>query len=235
MPGDVLLALSYSGETPEVVRLIEFSGKRGIRTIAITGRPDSPAAKAAQIAISAAIPREACPHDLAPTASTTAMLALGDALALSLSERRGFGERDFAELHPGGSIGRRFAKVRDLMRTGSRVPRVAEGAPMTEAIHEMSRKMMGITAVVDADGRLRGVISDGDLRRLLESDPDKLRSAAGACARPNPKTIGGDEFAATALETMRSGRITSLFVLDADGRLEGATHMHDLLERGLGS
>jgi len=162
------------------------------------------------------------------------MLALGDALALSLSERRGFGERDFAELHPGGSIGMRLAKVRDLMRTGSRVPRVAEDAPMTEAIHEMSRKMMGITAVVDAEGRLRGVISDGDLRRLLESDPAKLQSAAGACGRPNPRTIDGEEFASAALEAMRSNRITSLFVLDGGGRLEGAVHMHDLLERGLG-
>jgi len=234
MPGDVLLALSYSGATPEVVRLIEFAGKRGIRTIAITGEPGSPAANAAQISISAAIPREACPLNLAPTASTTAMLALGDALALSLSERRGFGERDFAELHPGGSIGMRLAKVRDLMRTGSRVPRVAEDAPMTEAIHEMSRKMMGITAVVDAEGRLRGVISDGDLRRLLESDPAKLQSAAGACGRPNPRTIDGEEFASAALEAMRSNRITSLFVLDGGGRLEGAVHMHDLLERGLG-
>src|SRR4029079_5600379 len=233
MPGDVLLALSYSGATPEVVRLIEFAGKRGIRTIAITGEPGSPAANAAQISISAAIPREACPLNLAPTASTTAMLALGDALALSLSERRGFGERDFAELHPGGSIGRRFAKVRDLMRTRRRVPRVSEDAPMTEAIHEMSRKMMGITAVVDGGGRLLGVISDGDLRRLLEQDPAQLQRTAGDCCRPNPRTVPAEEFASTALDTMRRNKITSLFICDHGGRLAVALHMHALLAAGI--
>src|SRR5262249_12722653 len=152
MPGDVVLALSYSGETPEVVRLLEFARRRDIRTIAMTGDPGSPVAKAAEILVSVAIPREACPLNLAPTASTTAMLAMGDALAMSISSQRGFRAEDFAQLHPSGSLGRRFLKVRDLMRTGDRIPRVAAAAPMTEAIHEMSRQMMGITAVVDADG-----------------------------------------------------------------------------------
>lgn len=233
MPGDVLLALSYSGETPEVVRLLEFARERQIRTIAMTGVPGSSVSRAAEITISVAIPREACPLNLAPTASTTAMLAMGDALAMSISEQRGFRAEDFAALHPAGSLGRRFLKVRDLQRTGDRVPRVASDAPMTEAIHEMSRKMMGVTAVVDRGGRLLGVISDGDLRRLLEKDPAELRKSAGDCCRPNPRTIGADEFASAALETMRSNRITSLFILGGDGRLEGALHMHDLLSAGI--
>ena len=234
MPGDVVLALSTSGETPEVVRLLEFAGSRKIRTIVMTGDPASSAGKAAEIAISVAIPREACPLNLAPTASTTAMLAMGDALALSISERRGFQEEDFAALHPGGSLGRRFLKVRDVMRTGDRVPRVAPDTPMPAAIHEMSRKMMGITAVVDGADRLLGVISDGDLRRLLEKDAGELRKAAGDCCRPDPRTIGAEEFAAAALDTMRKHRITSLFILDGDGRLAGALHMHDLLSAGFG-
>ncbi|HWZ86058.1 MAG TPA: CBS domain-containing protein, partial [Thermoanaerobaculia bacterium] len=183
--------------------------------------------------VSVAIPREACPLNLAPTASTTAMLAMGDALAMSLSGSRGFRAEDFALLHPSGSLGRRFLKVRDLMRTGDRVPRVEAAAPMTEAIHEMSRKMMGVTAVVESDGRLRGVISDGDLRRLLEKDAAQLHKTAGDCCRPNPRTVAAEEFASGALETMRAHRITSLFVLGADGRLEGALHMHDLLAAGI--
>ena len=233
MPGDVVLALSYSGETPEVVRLLEFARSQGIRSIAMTGVPGSAVSRAAELTISVAIPREACPLDLAPTASTTAMLAMGDALALSISERRGFKAEDFAALHPAGSLGRRFLKVRDLMRVGDRVPRVASAAPMTEALHEMSRKMMGVTAVVDAGGLLIGVISDGDLRRLLEKNPADLQKTAGDCARPNPRTIDAEEFASAALETMRANRITSVFVPGQGGRLEGALHMHDLLAAGL--
>ena len=233
MRGDVLLAFSTSGETPEVVRLVEFARQRGIRTLAMTASPDSSLARAAETTISVAVPREACPLNLAPTASTTAMLAMGDALALSLSERRGFKEEDFAALHPGGSLGRRFLKVRDLMRNEGRVPSVPASSAMTEAIHEMSRKMMGITAVVDAGGRLLGVISDGDLRRLLEQDPGQLRRTAGECCRPNPRTIPADEFASAALDTMRRHRITSLFICDEGGRLAGALHMHDLLAAGI--
>ncbi len=233
MPGDVILALSHSGETPEVARLLEFARARSIRTIAMTGVPGSPIALAAEIRISVAIPREACPLNLAPTASTTAMLAMGDALAMSISERRGFKEEDFAALHPAGRLGRRFLKVRDLMRTGERVPSVASAAAMPEAIHEMSRKMMGVTAVVDADARLFGVISDGDLRRLLEKDPADLARTAGDCCRRGARTIGGEEFASAALDAMRTQKITSLFVLGAEGRLEGALHMHDLLAAGI--
>ena len=233
MPGDVLLAMSASGETPEVVRLIEFARKRGIRTLAMTAVPESGVARTAEITISVAIPREACPLNLAPSASTTAMLAMGDALALSLSDRRGFKEEDFAALHPGGQLGRRFLKVRDLMRDGGRVPSVPASSAMTEAIHEMSRKMMGITAVVDGGGRLIGVISDGDLRRLLEKDPGQLQRTAGDCCRPNPRTISAEEFASAALDAMRQHKITSLFVCDDGGRLAGALHMHDLLGAGI--
>jgi arabinose-5-phosphate isomerase len=233
MPGDVLLALSTSGETPEVVRLLEFANKRSIRTIALTGAPESAVGRAAEIVISVAIPREACPLNLAPTASTTAMLAMGDALAMSISERRGFREEDFAALHPGGSLGRRFLKVRDLMRTGDRIPRVSSGASMPAAIHEMSRKMMGITAVVDGQDCLVAVISDGDLRRLIERDPGQLQRTAGDCGHANPCTISEEEFASSALETMRSAKITSLFIVGPDGRLSGALHMHDLLAAGI--
>jgi arabinose-5-phosphate isomerase len=234
MPGDVVLALSYSGETPEVVRLLEFSRQRSIRTIAMTSTPRSSVARAAEITISVAIPQEACPLNLAPTASTAAMLAMGDALAMSLSQRRGFREEDFAAIHPGGSLGRRFLKVRDLMRTGERIPQVAAEASMTTAIHEMSRKMMGVTAVVSGTGNLLGVISDGDLRRMLEQDPKRLGKTAGECCRPNPRTIEPDEFASTALQKMEAARITSLFIVDHEGQIAGALHMHDLLSAGIG-
>ena len=231
--GDIVLALTYSGETPEVTRLIEFARSRSLRTIAMTGEPDSPVGRAADLVISVAISREACPLNLAPTASSTAMLAMGDALAMAVSEKRGFREEDFAALHPGGRLGRQFLKVHDLMRTGERIPRVGRDTPMPEAIHEMSHKMMGVTAVVNGDGELLGVISDGDLRRMLERDSGLLSKSAGDCSHPDPKTIGAEEFASAALQKMESAKITTLFVLDGDGRLAGAIHMHDLLSAGV--
>jgi arabinose-5-phosphate isomerase len=231
--GDLVLALSYSGKTAEIVRLLEFARTRSLGTIAITGTEGSAVARAADIALAITVSREACPLNLAPTASTTAMLAVCDALAMALSEMRGFKEEDFAALHPGGDLGRRFLKVRDLMRTGERVPSVFEKTPMTEAIHEMSRKMMGITAVVDANGALLGVISDGDLRRLLERDPGLLSQDAAACLHPHPRTVDAEEFASTALARMEEARITSLFVVGAGGRLAGAVHLHDLLSAGI--
>jgi arabinose-5-phosphate isomerase len=161
------------------------------------------------------------------------MLALGDALAMAISEKRGFREEDFAALHPGGRLGRRFLKVRDLMRTGERVPSVSRETAMTETIHEMSRKLMGITAVVDGAGRLSGVISDGDLRRLLEKDPALLSRRAGDCMHADPKTVDPEEFASTALDRMETARITSLFVVDGAGKLTGAIHLHDLLSAGI--
>jgi arabinose-5-phosphate isomerase len=174
------------------------------------------------------IDREACPLGLAPTASTTAMLALGDALAMALVEARGFTREDFARLHPGGQLGKRLLKVDQLMHAGEALPKVGLDTPMREAIYEMSRKKLGITAVVDAEGRLAGCISDGDLRRLLEQDEDRLRSTAGDCMTTNPRTISGDELAAAALKIMEENRITSLFVCDAAGRVEGIVHLHDL-------
>ena len=233
VPGDTVLALSFSGETLEVVRLLEFANARGLRTIAMSGEPASPVSRAAGLVISVAISREACPLNLAPTASTTAMLAMGDALAMAISERRGFREEDFAALHPGGRLGRRFLKVRDLMRTGDRVPAVTRETAMTEAIHEMSRKMMGVTAVVNGRGELQGVISDGDLRRLLEKDPSRLSGTAGECSHSRPKTIDAEEFASAAIERMEEAKITTLFVVDGDGLLLGAVHMHDLLSAGI--
>jgi arabinose-5-phosphate isomerase len=231
--GDIVLALTFSGQTPEVVRLIEFARSRNLRTIAMTGEPESPVARAADLLISVAISREACPLNLAPTASTTAMLAMGDALAMAVSESRGFREEDFAALHPGGRLGRRFLKVRDLMRTGDRVPRVTRETSMPDAIHEMSRKMMGITAVVNGRGELLGVISDGDLRRLLETDGALLSKSAGDCLHPQPRTVADEEFASTALQQMEAAKITTLFVVDAGGLLAGAVHMHDLLSAGV--
>ena len=231
--GDVVLALSASGESPEVLRLVEFARARSLLTIAMTGASDSSIARTADVTLSVSISREACPLNLAPTASTTALLAVGDALAMALSERRGFKEEDFAALHPGGEIGKKFLKVRDLMRTGERVPRVSRDTPMSETIHEMSRKMMGVTAVVNGSGRLAGVISDGDLRRLLEKDSKLLSRAAGDCSHANPRTIGAEELASIALARMEEWKITSLFVLDESGRLSGALHMHDLLSAGI--
>ena len=231
--GDIVVALSASGESPEISRLIEFAKARSILTIAMTGAPASSIAQAADVNLSVAISREACPLNLAPTASTTALLAMGDALAMTLSEKRGFKEEDFAALHPGGELGRRFLKVRDLMRTGERVPRVTRDTPMAEAIHEMSRKMMGITAVVNGKGALAGVISDGDLRRLLEKDGRLLSRTAGECLHANPATIGAEELASLALSRMEEARITSLFILDDQKRLTGALHMHDLLSAGI--
>jgi arabinose-5-phosphate isomerase len=230
--GDIVLALTFSGETPEVVRLLEFARSRNLRTIAMTGETGSPVGRAADLVISVAISREACPLNLAPTASTTAMLAMGDALAMAVSEQRGFREEDFAALHPGGRLGRRFLKVRDLMRTGDRIPRVSRETPMSEAIHEMSRKMMGITAVVNGTGELVGVISDGDLRRLIGTDSGLLSKTAGECSHSGPKTVAPDEFASVALDQMERAKITSLFVVDG-GRLTGAVHMHDLLSAGV--
>ena len=231
--GDVVLALSASGESPEIVRLIEFARSRSLFTIAMTGTPESSVARAADMALSVAISKEACPLNLAPTASTTALLAVGDALAMALSEKRGFKEEDFAALHPGGEIGKRFLKVRDLMRTGERVPRVSRETPMTEAIHEMSRKMMGVTAVVNGKGDLVGVISDGDLRRLVEKDAGLLSRTAGDCLHTGPRTVSAEELATEALARMEESKITTLFITDENGRLSGALHMHDLLSAGI--
>jgi arabinose-5-phosphate isomerase len=226
--GDVVLAASASGTTEELLRLVETVKRLGVPLVAMTGNAASPLARHADVHLTMAIDREACPLNLAPTASTTALLALGDALAMALLEAKGFTPDDFARLHPGGRIGRRLLRVAQLMHSGERLPRVAGDTPMRDAIYEMSRKGLGITAVTDGDGRLVGCISDGDLRRLLEKDEALLQRTAGECMKRGPRTIAGDELASAALKTMEEHRITSLFVVDPGGRLEGVVHLHDL-------
>lgn len=226
--GDAVLAASFSGRTEELVRLVGTLKRLGVPLVMMTGNPESPLARHADVHLAAAIDREACPLNLAPTASTTATLALGDALAMALLEARGFTRDDFARLHPAGSIGKRLLKVHELMHAGDDVPRVTADTPMRDAIYEMSKKKLGITAVTDGDGRLTGCISDGDLRRLLEADDRVVERTAGECAHPAPRTIGRDELAAAALHEMEENRITSLFVTTPGGRLEGIVHLHDL-------
>jgi arabinose-5-phosphate isomerase len=228
--GDVVLAASTSGTTEELLRLVATLKRLGVPLLAMTGNPASPLARHADLHLSVAIDREACPLNLAPTASTTAMLALGDALAMALSEARGFTREDFALLHPAGHLGKRLLKVEQLMHDGPDLPRVAMDTSMHDAIYEMSKKKLGITAVTlsDNDLRLAGCISDGDLRRLLAADEGLLRRTAGECMNPHPRTIAGGELAAAALKMMEDHRITSLFICDGGGRLAGIVHLHDL-------
>jgi arabinose-5-phosphate isomerase len=226
--GDVVLAVSNSGETEELVRLLPSIKRIGAELVAITGNPASTIAKGADYHLNASISKEACPLGLAPTASTTAVLALGDALAMAVLLRKGFKEEDFAFLHPGGKLGKRFLRVHDLMHTGEQVPMVDIAAPMHDAIYEMSKKSFGITAVVRGDRVLEGVISDGDLRRLLQHDENIVRKTAGECMTRNPATIDGNELASAALQVLEQRKITSLFITDSDGRVEGLIHLHDL-------
>ena len=232
--GDVVLALSASGETEEILQLLATIKRLQVPLIAMTcdeseGSTKKPStlAEAAEIALDCSIDQEACSLGLAPTASTTTMLALGDALAMALAEKRGSKEEDFANLHPGGKLGKKLARVEALMHTGDALPRVSPGTKMPEVIYEMSRKKLGVTAVVDGE-KLVGVISDGDLRRLLEKrGKDALDLTAGECMTRNPRTIGAHEFAASALALMEEKKITSLMVV-GNNRLEGIVHLHDL-------
>jgi arabinose-5-phosphate isomerase len=226
--GDVVLAASYSGSTEELLRLVETLKRLGIPLIAITASRNSPIARNANLHLRVAIDQEACPLDLAPTASTTATLALGDALAMALLEAKGFTPEDFARLHPGGQLGKRLLKVHQLMHTGEDLPQVALDTPMPEAIYEMSRKKLGITAVTDSSQHLMGCISDGDLRRLLEKDGQLLKKSARDCIKTEPRVIHRDELASAALKIMEDNRITSLFVCTEAGELEGIVHLHDL-------
>lgn len=226
--GDVVLAISNSGETEELVRLLPSIKRIGAEIVAITGNAQSTLAKGADHHLSAAISREACPLGLAPTASTTATLALGDALAMALLLRKGFKEEDFAFLHPGGKLGKRFLRVHDLMHSGADVPVVKRTTSMHDVIYEMSKKGFGITAVVDDRERLQGVISDGDLRRLLQNDEEILRKTAGEAIKGKPVTIAADELASAALQIMEQRKITSLFIVDDSERVQGIIHLHDL-------
>lgn len=227
--GDVVVALSNSGESYEVLKLLETVKRLGVPIISLVGNADSTLARQSDVVFDVSVDREACSIGLAPTASTTAALAWGDALAVALSERRGFRIEDFARLHPGGGLGKRLARVEELMHTGEQLPLVRFADSMTDAIYEMSRKGLGITGVVDAAGRLAGVISDGDLRRLLQKSPqDVLERTAGECMTRSPVTIAAEELAASALHSMERRKITSLMVTDAEGRLIGLVHLHDL-------
>jgi arabinose-5-phosphate isomerase len=236
--GDVVIALSASGNTEELLALLPTIKRLGVPLITMTGDElyssgdsngrRSTLAQAADVALDCSITKEACSLGLAPTASTTTMLALGDALAVALSQRRGFREEDFASLHPGGKLGKRLARVSTLMHTGDAVPRVTPTTRMSDVIYEMSRKGLGITTVVEGE-RVLGIISDGDLRRLLERrGKDVLDLTAGECMTRNPKSISPGEFATAALNLMEQKKITSLVVVDGEGRLQGILHLHDL-------
>src|SRR5579863_7653445 len=240
--GDIVLALSSSGETEEILRLLATLKRQQVPLIALNcddlhsktagggarATQLSTLAAAADVALDCSVAKEACSLGLAPTASTTTMLALGDALAMAIADKRGFKEEDFANLHPGGKLGKRLARVETLMHAGDAVPRVSPQTKMPDVIYEMSRKKLGVTAVVEGD-KLVGVISDGDLRRLLEKrGKDALDLTAGECMTRNAKTIAAQEFAAAALAIMEEKHITSLAVVDGKGRLEGIVHLHDL-------
>ena len=231
---DALIAISNSGETEEVLKLLPFVKRLNIPVLAMTGRVQSTLAKNSEVVLDVSVSEEACPMGLAPTASTTATLAMGDALAIALLQKRGFREEDFAQFHPGGTLGRRLLlKVRDLMHVGEAVPRVPHQASAQEAIQVMTTKRLGMTTVVDEAGRLLGVITDGDLRRFWGHGADLTTAKALDLAGKNPKTIGPDELAARAVQVMEDFSITSLVVLDNQQQLVGVLHLHDLLKSGI--
>jgi arabinose-5-phosphate isomerase len=226
--GDVVLVVSNSGETEELVRCLELMRRVGVPIIALTGRRDSTLARHADVDLDVSVAREACALDLAPTASTTAALAMGDALAVACYERRGFTASDFALTHPAGRLARKVAQVRELMRQGEAVPRVPATASMAAAVHEMSSKGLGMTCVVDAAGRLAGVLTDGDLRRLMLKAERPLAGSVAAAMTAQPVTIGPDALAGEALRLLEERKITSLAVVDAERTLVGVLQIHDL-------
>ncbi|MGH9393905.1 MAG: KpsF/GutQ family sugar-phosphate isomerase [Terriglobales bacterium] len=227
--GDVVLALSQSGETVELINLLGPLKRLGIPMVAFTGAPDSLLARNAEIHLDVSVSSEACPLGLAPTASTTAALALGDALAMAVAEQRGFTPREFAELHPGGKLGKRLRPVSELMHSGEALPQVAPETPFPEVVYEMSRKGFGVAAVVAADGRIAGLISDGDVRRLFQAHgAAAVERLARECMTAAPVLIAPQELAPAALLLMESHRITSLLVAGPDRRLLGLVHLHDL-------
>jgi len=232
-PGDVVVAVSNSGETEELLRLVEYLKRLGTPLVAITSNPASTLAGHADLHINLAVDREACPHNLAPTASTTASLALGDALAMVVSVRKGFRPENFAELHPGGRIGKRMLTVGELMHSGDAIPTVRQDTPMKDVIYEMSRKGLGITTVQEEDGRLLGVITDGDLRRLMEAEPNPMARTAGEVMRRGGVTIEASSLATAALRLLETRRITALVVADSAHKVVGILHVHDLWGVGL--
>ncbi len=231
---DVLIAISNSGETQEILQLLPFMERMGVPVVSIVGRIGSTLAKNSAVALDVSVAEEACPMGLAPTASTTATLAMGDALAVALLEKRGFKEQDFAQFHPGGTLGRRLlVKVRDVMHAGVELPQVQETVSISVALLEMSAKKLGMTTVVDRAGALVGVITDGDLRRFVQQGGDFSKGTAGFLASRRPKMIGPDELAAKAVEMMERYAITTLVVADNAKRIVGVVHLHDLLKHGI--
>lgn len=225
---DVVLALSHSGETEELVRLIESIRRIGARLVALTGAPASTLARAADVTLNCGIAEEACPMNLVPTASTTAALAMGDALAMTLLVRKGFREEHFASLHPGGKLGRRLMRVEHVMHAGDAAPIVRLGTLMPDVIHEMSSKRLGMACVVDEAGRLEGIVTDGDLRRLMAKSLNVLGLTAGEAMTPRPLTIARELLAVEALRIMETHKITSVVVVDPAGAVDGVVHLHDL-------
>jgi arabinose-5-phosphate isomerase len=226
---DSLLALSYGGETEEIVALLPTLQHMNVSIVALTGQPRSTLAAASAVVLDVSVKEEACSLNLAPTASTTAALALGDALAISLLERRGFSPADFAALHPSGRLGKKLMRVEALMHKGEALPRVAPTTKMPDIIYEMSKKGLGMTTVMEESGRLAGIITDGDLRRLMQSRKGAtLELSAAEAMTKNPATIGPRELASTALSHMEQRKITSVVVVDAEQRVAGVVHLHDL-------
>ncbi len=226
--GDVVIALSYSGETDELLRLLEAIRRLGAKLVALTGNPRSTLGQFADLTLSCEVPEEACPMNLAPTASTTATLALADALAIALSTRKGFGPEHFATLHPGGRLGRKLMRVEAVMHAGPALPAVLPGTLMPDVIHQMSSQRLGMACVVDDRGVLLGVVTDGDLRRHMASGSSLLERCAADVMTARPVTIARSLLAVDALRLMEERRITSVVVVDADGRAEGVVHLHDL-------
>ena len=232
--GDAILVVSYSGETAELTTLLPAFRRLGCPLIAITGNLRSTLARNADIVLDVRVKKEACPMNLAPTASTTATLALGDALAVALFNLRGFTPKDFAQVHPSGSLGKKLlTRVSDLMHTGDAVPRVGSRAPMRDAIVEMTAKRLGFTTVLDKNGRALGIVTDGDLRRHLQREENFLDLPAGDLCTPAPKSISKDALAAPALAIMENNSITSLLILDDRKRVFGCIHVHDILKAGV--
>lgn len=231
-PVDLVLAISNSGETDEILVILPLIKRMGVKLIALTGAPDSTIAHQADAVLNCAVAKEACPLNLAPTASTTATLAMGDALAVALLKYRGLTREDFARAHPAGSLGRRLLLyVSDVMHTGNDLPLVAETATLREALLEMTSKGLGMTAIVDATDRLLGVLTDGDLRRLLQRNIDVYQAKVVDVMTRNPQTTTADRLAAETIELMRTRKINGLIVVDAEQRVVGALNMHDLLRR----
>jgi len=231
---DTLIPISNSGETKEILQLLPYIERMGVPTVALTGKMGSTLAKHSDVVLDVSVSEEACPMGLAPTASTTATLAMGDALAVALLQKRGFKSEDFAQFHPGGTLGRRLLiKVRDLMHVGDEVPRVQEQATGSAAISEISAKKLGMTTVIDRTGALLGVITDGDLRRFVQQGGEIIKATAGTLASRAPRTIGPDDLAARAVEVMERYSITTLVVTEGEQRIVGVIHLHDLLKNGI--